>query len=303
MGDCLGNIPAAAHDFPRLFVRKAAWNHGWSSAVEARCAERSRAAGRRRAAFQGPGASAAGTARPGPCGGAPEPDVELDLGLRAPRGSDGPAPGWQVRAEERLASPQTARRVLRRGRSAPALVPDGSAPQPAASRRSAAPEPPRFPTTPPGEGPPPPTPRRTAEGPRSGHTRRGAEMLSGAAVRGSPAATFAEDVLRVFGSNRSLSAGQLSALLSRLGAAPALSTVLPLSHLHHNQVQVPPRGPGCVAAGVPARSLRGSSWGGRKGGKERAKVCGGTAAAIRRRLLRGTLGVGSTWRLAWANGP
>ncbi|XP_015141100.2 metal cation symporter ZIP8 isoform X1 [Gallus gallus] len=61
-------------------------------------------------------------------------------------------------------------------------------------------------------------------------------MLSGVAVRGSPAATtFAEDVLRVFGSNRSLSAGQLSALLSQLGAAPALSAVLPLPHLHHNQ--------------------------------------------------------------------
>lgn len=238
------------------------------------------------------------------------PDVELDLGLRAPRGcprdpgsSDGPAPCRQVRAGERLASLETARRALRRGRSAPELVPDGSAPQPAVSRRSAAPGPPRFPTTPHGEGPPPPTPRRAAEGPRSGHTRRGAEMLMGAAVRGSPAATFAEDVLRVFGSNRSLSAGQLSALLSRLGAAPALSAVLPLPHLHHNQVRVPPRGLGCSAARVPARSLRGSSWGGRKGGEEGAKVRGGTAAAVRRGLLRAALEVGSTWRLAWANGP
>ncbi|NXE22657.1 S39A8 protein, partial [Ardeotis kori] len=45
----------------------------------------------------------------------------------------------------------------------------------------------------------------------------------------------AEDVLRVFGSNGSLSAGQLSALLQRLGAGPALGAVLPLTHLHHNQ--------------------------------------------------------------------
>lgn len=61
-------------------------------------------------------------------------------------------------------------------------------------------------------------------------------------MRGAPAAaTFADDVLRVFGANHSLSAGQLSALLQRLGAAPALGAVLPLTHLHHNQV---PREPG-----------------------------------------------------------
>ncbi|NXS46749.1 S39A8 protein, partial [Balaeniceps rex] len=57
-----------------------------------------------------------------------------------------------------------------------------------------------------------------------------------AAVRAAPAAsTFADDVLRVFGANHSLSAGQLSALLHQLGAAPALGAVLPLTHLHHNQ--------------------------------------------------------------------
>ncbi|XP_041280462.1 metal cation symporter ZIP8 [Onychostruthus taczanowskii] len=47
--------------------------------------------------------------------------------------------------------------------------------------------------------------------------------------------SFADDVLRVFGANHSLSAGQLSALLQRLGAAPALGSALPLAHLHHNQ--------------------------------------------------------------------
>ncbi|KAM6269865.1 metal cation symporter ZIP8 isoform 1-T1 [Porphyrio hochstetteri] len=56
------------------------------------------------------------------------------------------------------------------------------------------------------------------------------------ATRGAPAAvTFADDVLRVFGANHSLSAGQLSSLLQQLGAAPALSSLLPLTHLHHNQ--------------------------------------------------------------------
>ncbi|NXC49356.1 S39A8 protein, partial [Penelope pileata] len=62
-------------------------------------------------------------------------------------------------------------------------------------------------------------------------------MLSGVAARDSSAvaASFAEDVLRVFGSNQSLSAAQLSVLLSRLGAAPALGDALPLPHLQHNQ--------------------------------------------------------------------
>uniref|UniRef100_A0A8D0FP30 Solute carrier family 39 member 8 n=1 Tax=Strix occidentalis caurina TaxID=311401 RepID=A0A8D0FP30_STROC len=64
----------------------------------------------------------------------------------------------------------------------------------------------------------------------------GSLMLARAAARGAPAtATFADDVLRLFGANHSLSAGQLSALLHQLGAAPVLSGVLPLSHLHHNQ--------------------------------------------------------------------
>ncbi|NWZ68269.1 S39A8 protein, partial [Acrocephalus arundinaceus] len=49
------------------------------------------------------------------------------------------------------------------------------------------------------------------------------------------ATSFADDVLRVFGANHSLSAGQLSSLLQRLGAAPALGSALPLAHLHHNQ--------------------------------------------------------------------
>uniref|UniRef100_A0A8C7EA55 Solute carrier family 39 member 8 n=1 Tax=Nothoprocta perdicaria TaxID=30464 RepID=A0A8C7EA55_NOTPE len=49
------------------------------------------------------------------------------------------------------------------------------------------------------------------------------------------AAAFADDVLRVFGANESLSGAQLSELLHRLGAAATLGTALPLPALHHNQ--------------------------------------------------------------------
>lgn len=98
-------------------------------------------------------------------------------------------------------------------------------------------------------------------GPQRHSTRpAGLEMLPrvAAAARGAPAtATFADDVLRVFGANHSLSAGQLSGLLRQLGAAPALDAVLPLTHLHHNQVpRWPPAGwrrepglSGCGGAG------------------------------------------------------
>lgn len=51
--------------------------------------------------------------------------------------------------------------------------------------------------------------------------------------------SFADDVLSVFGANHSLSAGQLSSLLQRLGAAPVLGSALSLAHLHHNQVPAP----------------------------------------------------------------
>lgn len=129
-----------------------------------------------------------------------------------------------------------------RGRPQP---PDGGA-RPALGERHRAPpgaprrcRPPRGPTTPPGEGPDgrAPLPPRGARGQglrRPPHSPRPAGM------EGQLGATsFADDVLRVFGANHSLSAGQLSALLQRLGAAPALGSELPLAHLHHNQVPAP----------------------------------------------------------------
>ncbi|KAM6400514.1 metal cation symporter ZIP8 isoform 2-T3 [Pluvialis apricaria] len=60
-------------------------------------------------------------------------------------------------------------------------------------------------------------------------------MLPRAAGARSATAAFADDVLRVFGANHSLSAEQLSSLLQQLGAAPALDAALPLTHLHHNK--------------------------------------------------------------------
>lgn len=54
-----------------------------------------------------------------------------------------------------------------------------------------------------------------------------------------PELAFAEDVLRVFGANQSLSAAQLGRLLERLGAAPQQGA-LELGQLHFNQVRVAP---------------------------------------------------------------
>lgn len=57
-----------------------------------------------------------------------------------------------------------------------------------------------------------------------------------------PAPAFAEDVLRLFGGNRSLSAAQLAQLLQRLGAARPGGAPLPARlPLHHNQVPLPAR--------------------------------------------------------------
>lgn len=118
--------------------------------------------------------------------------------------------------------------------------------------------PPRLPRTPPGEGPgragSAPAPRSPGRVGRGGAgvraVRRGCDVLraqphstrparlemlprAAAAARGATA-TFADDVLRVFGANHSLSAGQLCALLQQqLGAEPALDAVLRLTH---NQV-------------------------------------------------------------------
>ena len=52
-----------------------------------------------------------------------------------------------------------------------------------------------------------------------------------------PELAFSEDVLRVFGTNRSLSAAQLGRLLERLGAA-SQHGALDLGQLHFNQVRV-----------------------------------------------------------------
>lgn len=52
-----------------------------------------------------------------------------------------------------------------------------------------------------------------------------------------PELAFAEDVLSVFGANRSLSAAQLGRLLERLGAAPQQGA-LELGQLHFNQVSL-----------------------------------------------------------------
>lgn len=51
-----------------------------------------------------------------------------------------------------------------------------------------------------------------------------------------PELAFSEDVLSVFGANRSLSATQLRRLLERLGAAPHQGA-LELGQLHFNQVR------------------------------------------------------------------
>ncbi|MEJ1270795.1 metal cation symporter ZIP8-like [Cricetulus griseus] len=54
-----------------------------------------------------------------------------------------------------------------------------------------------------------------------------------------PELAFSEDVLSVFGANRSLSAEQLGRLLERLGAA-AHQGALELGQLHFNQVRGSP---------------------------------------------------------------
>lgn len=54
-----------------------------------------------------------------------------------------------------------------------------------------------------------------------------------------PELAFSEDVLSVFGANRSLSAKQLGLLLERLGAAPHQGA-LDLGQLHFNQVRGSP---------------------------------------------------------------
>lgn len=54
-----------------------------------------------------------------------------------------------------------------------------------------------------------------------------------------PELAFSEDVLSVFGANRSLSAVQLGRLLERLGAA-SQQGALDLGQLHFNQVRVAP---------------------------------------------------------------
>lgn len=118
---------------------------------------------------------------------------------------------------------------------------------------------PAAPLRPPGRGRAPLPPR----GDRGQGLRHPPHLPRPAGMEGQLDGTsFADDVLRVFGANHSLSAGQLSALLQRLGAAPALSSALPLAHLHHNQVPTP-RGsagdPGWERPGARAPGRLGSS--------------------------------------------
>lgn len=57
-----------------------------------------------------------------------------------------------------------------------------------------------------------------------------------------PGLAFSEDVLSVFGANRSLSAAQLARLLEQLGAAPQEGVAEP-GRLHFNQVRRAPPPP------------------------------------------------------------
>lgn len=61
-------------------------------------------------------------------------------------------------------------------------------------------------------------------------------------VAAGPGLAFSEDVLSVFGTNRSLSVAQLGRLLQQLGAAPAEGAPQP-GQLHFNQVRRRSGGP------------------------------------------------------------
>lgn len=75
-----------------------------------------------------------------------------------------------------------------------------------------------------------------------GRAVAGLLLLAAAGIGGTavgPGLAFSEDVLSVFGANRSLSAAQLARLLEQLGAAPEEGVAEP-GQLHFNQVR---RGP------------------------------------------------------------
>lgn len=74
-----------------------------------------------------------------------------------------------------------------------------------------------------------------------------AASLGGAAA--GPGLAFSEDVLNVFGTNRSLSVAQLGRLLEQLGAAPAEGALQP-GQLHFNQVRRRPGGPSVLLLSV-----------------------------------------------------
>lgn len=84
-----------------------------------------------------------------------------------------------------------------------------------------------------------------------GRALAGLLLLAAAGLGGAaagPGLAFSEDVLSVFGANRSLSAAQLGRLLEQLGAAPAEGAPEP-GRLHFNQVGGrPARPPGAVRA-------------------------------------------------------
>lgn len=72
-----------------------------------------------------------------------------------------------------------------------------------------------------------------------GRAVAGLLLLAAAGIGGTaagPGLAFSEDVLSLFGANRSLSAAQLARLLEQLGAAPAEGVAEP-GQLHFNQVR------------------------------------------------------------------
>lgn len=89
-----------------------------------------------------------------------------------------------------------------------------------------------------------------------GRAVAGLLLLAAAGLGGEaevPWLAFSEDVLSLFGANRSLSAAQLGRLLERLGAAPVEGAPEP-GQLHFNQVgpgrAALPQTPGCQGTSI-----------------------------------------------------
>lgn len=104
-----------------------------------------------------------------------------------------------------------------------------------------------------------------------GRAVAGLLLLAAAGVGGAaagPALAFSEDVLSVFGANRSLSAAQLAHLLEQLGAAPTHGVAEP-ARLHFNQVRRGPRGPPGARRPPASRGRDARLWGKRRGEEDR----------------------------------